>query len=530
METLRKSRIGESGDIYAQLERLLDFAERRLLLQARDRLVARGRLYLFLHLEGQDPQSDSRSLYSSDNDKNQDIYSLSKAILKWAAAQSLYDEQSVTEADLFLSNLLGQVCPLPSQLEACFWQKYSIAATAATDSFYQISQDSGYIRRDRLAQNFSWQSDSLYGTMEITINLAKPEKDPKAIAAAARQKQSSDYPRCVLCQENEGYPGHMNWAPRFNHRVIELKLNGNDFALQYSPYLYYPEHSILLSREHKPMAIGREAFAELFDFVRQFPHYMVGSNADLPIVGGSILSHHHFQAGRYEFPMFRAAVQPFSRELPWRHLPAGASADILQWPLSCLRLRAKEAEPLAELGTAVLECWRSYSDQANNILAQTEAPHNTITPIVRQHKGLYEFFLVLRNNRCSAEHPLGIYHPHAEIHHIKKENIGLIEVMGLAILPGRLKAEMKLMADYLLASAKSEERQSLEQSAALRQHLPWLRQLSGDEAQSRGTQELQDYLQKKVAEVFVEGLNHCGVLTSDGAWRRFLRHCGLLLK
>ncbi|WGK70310.1 UDP-glucose--hexose-1-phosphate uridylyltransferase [Candidatus Haliotispira prima] len=536
-------------DICLRLERLLDFAREHLLLESRDRVVVRHRLYLFLGLEGFELQT--RELQAQNRNgpvglaaqaqaqKQEDIYSLTAEILCWAAEQKLYDGESITDSDLFLANLLGQLLPLASRLEQRFWQLYRDSPSGATEFFYRFSTNAGYIRSDRLARNFSWDSDSAYGRMEITINLSKPEKDPKTIAAAGR-KESSGYPKCVLCPENEGYPGHRSWAPRFNHRVIELELDGKGFAMQYSPYLYYPEHSILLSREHRPMVIDREAFAELFDFVRRFPHYMAGSNADLPIVGGSILSHHHFQAGCYEFPMFRAPAMPGVEELQWLRMGAGSTrtevrAEILQWPLSCLRLSSSEISPLLDLGRHVLECWRSYSDESIGIQAHSDAPHNTITPIVRRTAaGIYQFFLVLRNNRTDERHPLGLYHPHSEIHHIKKENIGLIEVMGLAILPGRLKEEMRMMEGYLAGS--EAERTELRQLAQLQQHLPWLDGLL-DNSESSDSLPIgllptdpagwKIYIRARIAEVFAEGLSHCGVLKDVAAWSRFLHFCGL---
>ncbi len=540
----------QNNTIYDKLEALLDFAGRYLMLEPRDRLVARHRLYLFLGLEGRDcsqspkcqesPQHTNASQNGDyepqgeqiTNAANPDIYALCAGIQRWAAEHRLYDGQSPAEGDLFLANLVGQLMPLPSQLEQHFWQLYRSGKAEngprrATAFFYQLSQNAAYIRNDRLARNFSWHSDSSYGRMEITINLSKPEKDPKAIAAAG-EKQNSGYPQCALCLENEGYPGHLSWAPRFNHRVVGLELDGKSFALQYSPYLYYPEHSILLSREHKPMCIDRASFAELLDFVRQFPHYMAGSNADLPIVGGSILAHHHFQAGCYEFPMFRAGPEIWSGSLNWRTV-SKVRAEVIRWPLSCLKLSGPEPEALLDPAEQVLRHWRRYSDHNIGVLAHSDGkrtPHNTITPIVRRtpQSGAYEIFLVLRNNRCSEEHPLGIYHPHAEIHHIKKENIGLIEVMGLAILPGRLKEEMPLMQQYLAGSR--EQRAELRQQAALRPHLPWLESLRPPGALSPSS--WRGYLQGQIAEVFAKGLSHCGVLRSREAWQRFLSNCKLL--
>ena len=541
--------IGESAlekdfSVYAEIEYLLDFAEQKLLLHPRDRLVARGRLYLFLGLRGSEELACKLvqpAVFSAD------VYSRTRVLLDWAAKKQLYNPQSVIETDLFLSNLLGQLMPLASQLEEHFWRLYRNLGTElweseqgksipisgaeqATKFFYQISQDAAYIRNDRLTRNFSWHYNSNEEPdnaieLEITINLSKPEKDPKAIAAAAQQPNQG-YPLCALCMENEGYPGHFSWAPRFNHRVVGLKLDGKGFALQYSPYLYYPEHSIVLSKEHRPMVINRATFVELFDFVAQFPHYMVGSNADLTIVGGSILSHHHFQAGRYEFPMFRAPVW-FSLYSE-KHL----TIDVLRWPLSCIRLSSVQTAPLIDWAEHILNNWRAYSDKDIGIYAKTgEMAHNTITPILRQQNGTYELFLVLRNNRCSEEHPLGIFHPHAEIHHIKKENIGLIEVMGLAILPGRLKQEMELMAAYLLSvvHGEEEEAQRLQQEPALCSHLDWLTKLklSGELPNNRPA--MQIFLQNQMALVFAQGLRHCGLFSTYEHWQRFWQSLGLFI-
>ena len=506
------------GQIYEQIEALLDFTQAHLLLQPRDRLVARHRLYLFLGLNGRPmpPTKDHAQIKFSPHPAN--IYDLTGSILEWAAEKKLCTSQS----DYFLSALMGQIMPLSSAIEKQFYQKYAENPARATEFFYQLSQNSAYIRSDRLTQNLCWKSPTAFGTIEVTINLAKPEKDPKAIAAAAAQPDSG-YPQCLLCAENEGYAGHPNWAPRFNHRIVQLQLAGEPFAFQYSPYLYYPQHSILLSLKHRPMTIDRKTFAQLFDFVRQFPHYMVGSNADLPIVGGSILSHHHFQAGCYEFPMFRAPAQPWSEELLPHPLKQGnrdIRAEILNWPLSCIRISDTDPETLIDCGEQILRAWRNYSDQSIGLLAQTNATHNTITPIVRRTKGGdYHFFLVLRNNQSNDQHPLGIFHPHEEIHHIKKENIGLIEVMGLAILPGRLKHEMQLMEAYLRKNSPPAP----PMPTALKAHSKWLDDLQSASPPKNG---LNEYLRHQIAQIFVEGLQHCRVLPDKESWQRFLRHCG----
>ena len=362
-----------------------------------------------------------------------------------AHARGVLPEDSVTYRDLFDTRLMGVLTPRPSQVIAKFRALCAQDPKAATDWYYKFSQDTNYIRRDRIAKDVQWKAQTEYGELDITINLSKPEKDPKAIAAA-RNLPASAYPRCQLCAENEGYAGRLDHPARENHRIVPITINGSPWFLQYSPYVYYNEHCICLNKVHTPMKIDRACFAKLLDFVGQFPHYFVGSNADLPIVGGSILAHDHFQGGRYTFAMEKAPVEtPFTVQ-GYEDVAAG----IVKWPMSVVRLTCGDPQRLIDLADKILASWRGYTDEAAMILAETDGePHNTITPIARRRGKDYELDLVLRNNLTTEEHPLGLYHPHAELHHIKKENIGLIEVMGLAVLPARLKTELAAVADKL---------------------------------------------------------------------------------
>ena len=355
-------------------------------------------------------------------------------------------EDSVVYRDLFDTRLMNCLMPRPAQIQKEFWDKYQNSPQEATDYFYKLSQDSNYIRRYRVKKDQKWKVDSPYGEIDITINLSKPEKDPKAIAAAKNAKASS-YPKCLLCPENEGYAGRVNHPARQNHRIIPITINDTPWGFQYSPYVYYNEHCIVFNGQHVPMKIDRAAFTKLFDFVRQFPHYFLGSNADLPIVGGSILTHDHFQGGHYEFAMERAEIEKEFTIPGYEDVKAG----IVHWPLSVIRIQSKDEKRLIDLADHILKKWRGYTDEEAYIFAETEGePHNTITPIARRRGDAYELDLVLRNNITTEEHPLGVYHPHAKLHHIKKENIGLIEVMGLAVLPARLKEELELLEEYIL--------------------------------------------------------------------------------
>ena len=361
-------------------------------------------------------------------------------------------ENSVVYRDLFDTEIMGRLTPRPAQVRARFAALRDVSPEAATDWYYRFSEDTNYIRRDRIRKDMQWKAATEYGDLDITINLSKPEKDPKAIAAA-RNLPAAAYPMCQLCAENEGYAGRVNHPARQNHRIVPIQINGSEWFLQYSPYVYYNEHCICFNRQHTPMKIDRACFDKLLDFVGQFPHYFVGSNADLPIVGGSILAHDHFQGGRYEFAMAKAPVETPVSFPGFEEVEAG----IVKWPMSVIRLSSADPKRLADLAERILAAWRGYSDESAFIFAETEGEkHNTITPIARRRGENYELDLVLRNNITTPEHPLGVFHPHAELHHIKKENIGLIEVMGLAVLPARLKAELQEVADCLAAGREVE--------------------------------------------------------------------------
>lgn len=409
-------------------------------------------------------------------------------------------EDNVVYRDLFDTKLMNCLLPRPAQVQAAFWEKYAISPEKATDYYYKFSQDSDYIRRYRVAKDLKWKVDSPYGEIDITINLSKPEKDPKAIAAA-RNAAASSYPKCQLCMENEGYAGRVNHPARENHRIIPITINQSNWGFQYSPYVYYNEHCIVFNGEHVPMKIDRATFTKLFDFIKLFPHYFLGSNADLPIVGGSILSHDHFQGGHYTFAMAKAKI-----ELPVT-IPGyeDVEAGIVKWPLSVLRIRSKDTSRLIDLAEHVLNCWRSYTDEDAFIYAETNGePHNTITPIARKNGDTYELDLTLRNNITTDEHPLGVYHPHAQYHHIKKENIGLIEVMGLAVLPSRLKEELELLADYIVNGKDIRSNKKIEK------HADWVEEFlpTYDNITEENVMEI---LQKEVGNVFTHVLEDAGV-------------------
>ena len=407
---------------------------------------------------------------------------------------------SITYRDLFDTRLMNCLMPRPSQIQETFREKYAVSPKEATDYFYKLSQDSNYIRRYRVCKDQKWKVPSIYGDIDITINLSKPEKDPKAIAAAGKAKASA-YPKCQLCMENEGYAGRVNHPARENHRIIPLTINDSQWGFQYSPYVYYNEHCIVFNGQHTPMKIDRAAFRKLFDFVKQFPHYFLGSNADLPIVGGSILSHDHFQGGNYTFAMAKAPI-----ELPVT-IPGydDVEAGIVKWPLSVLRIRHKDENRLIDLATHVLDCWRSYTDEDAFIFACTDGePHNTITPIARKVGDTYELDLTLRNNITTEEHPLGVYHPHAKLHHIKKENIGLIEVMGLAVLPSRLKQEMALLKDAILTGS------DLGKDEVLQKHAEWVAEFLPSYPEING-ENIDEILRQEIGKVFVQVLEDAGV-------------------
>ena len=464
---------------------------------------------LLLDLFGEDEYTEPETV------PEESLENILKHLLDEACRRGII-EDSITYRDLFDTKIMNCLTPRPSQVQQTFWQKYQESPKAATDYFYKLSQDSDYIRRYRVCKDQKWKVDSEYGEIDITINLSKPEKDPKAIAAA-RNSKTAAYPKCQLCMENEGYAGRVNHPARENHRIIPITINGSRWGFQYSPYVYYNEHCIVLNGEHVPMKIDRAAFMKLFDFVRQFPHYFLGSNADLPIVGGSILSHDHFQGGNYTFAMAKAPI-----EIPVT-IPGyeDVESGILKWPLSVLRIRHKDPERLIDLADHVLQEWRNYTDADAFIFAETDGePHNTITPIARRKGDMYELDLTLRNNITTEEHPLGVFHPHAELHHIKKENIGLIEVMGLAVLPSRLKAEMAELKKFILAGKDPASDETLAK------HADWVKAFLP--RYSSVTEENVDHiLQQEIGRVFVRVLEDAGVYkcTKEGreAFLKFVR-------
>ena len=489
--------------------RLLHYGRQRGLLGQEDAAYAANRMLALLGLGEFAPQPVEEELHTPAEPLG--------ALCQYAAEKGLIDPDTQDARDQFDTELMNCLMPRPSEVVKKFYDLYREDKQAATGYYYGLSRASHYIRVDRVEKDRMWTAPTPYGDLVITINLSKPEKDPKAIAAAKNAPQSG-YPKCALCRENEGFLGSPNQAARGNHRLIPLKLGGEDWFLQYSPYVYYNEHCIILSGEHRPMKVSRQSISRLLEFVAFLPHYFVGSNADLPIVGGSILSHDHFQGGNYEFPMAKAPVrEPVS-------FPgfADVEAGIVHWPMSVLRLRGGDSERLADLADRILAQWRGYSDEEAGILAFTgDTPHNTITPIARRRREDYELDLVLRNNRTTEDHPLGLFHPHGEYHHIKKENIGLIEVMGLAILPPRLLSETELLEKALKEPERAEEILSRPE---MEKHRPWFEELL---AQGAGEGDTQRKIQESIGQIFGKILGNAGVYkdTEEGreAFRRFCR-------
>ena len=446
--------------------------------------------------------------------ENLELEDILKNLLDEAVSRGLI-EDSVVYRDLFDTKLMNCLLPRPAQIQREFKEKYDISSEEATKYYYKLSQDSDYIRRYRVKKDMKWTVDSPYGVIDITVNLSKPEKDPKAIAAAKNAKAST-YPKCQLCVENEGYAGRVNHPARENHRIMPITINDSQWGFQYSPYVYYNEHCIVFNGQHIPMKIDRAAFIKLFDFVKQFPHYFLGSNADLPIVGGSILSHDHFQGGHYTFAMAKAPIEKEVTIPRYEDVEAG----IVKWPLSVVRIRHKDEQRLIDLADHVLKNWRSYTDEDAFIFAETDGePHNTITPIARKVGDIYELDLTLRNNITTEEHPLGLYHPHAQYHNIKKENIGLIEVMGLAVLPARLKNELELLACYIV------EGKDIRSNEDIVKHADWVDGFL-PKYDSITKENVMDILKEEVGIVFTHVLEDAGVYkcTEEGrnAFMKFI--------
>ncbi len=483
---------------------LLDYARSSGLLNRRDEIYALNRLLALMRQDSVEPRT------IEEKKPERPLNEILNEFLDEAAAKGLI-EDSITFRDLFDAKIMDALMDRPSTIQDKFEALYREDPKKATDWYYDLSQNSNYIRRDRIAKDLRWNAQTPYGEMEMSINLSKPEKDPKAIAAA-RSMPSSAYPKCALCLENEGYAGRANHPGRSNHRVIELDLAGAPFAFQYSPYVYFNEHSIVFNQNHVPMVINYDTFKRLLSFVEKFPHYFLGSNADLPIVGGSILSHDHFQGGSHTFPIQKAKeekefVVPGFEDV---------HAAVVDWPLTTLRIRSKDPKRLAKLADHILKKWRDYTDEEAMIYANTDGvPHNTITPIARRNQDEFEMDLVLRNNLTTDEHPLGLYHPHAKWHHIKKENIGLIEVMGLAVLPARLKDEMSRMKKAILAG------EDLDADASLKAHAEWAKEIVVSHPELNADT-IDAIVDQEIGTVFSHVLEDAGVYKTDPESRKAL--------
>lgn len=452
--------------------------------------------------------------YAPENIKGRPLADILSDMTDYAVKNGLIPEDTVTYRDLFDTKVMGLLTPAPSVVRAKFKELYAESPKAATDYYYRFSQATNYIRKDRIAKDEKWKADTPYGEIDITINLSKPEKDPRDIARAAAQVKN-DYPKCLLCAENEGYAGTLSHPARQNHRIIPLKLDGQNYYMQYSPYVYYNEHCIVFNEKHTPMKIDKAVFVKLIDFVRQFPHYTVGSNADLPIVGGSILSHDHFQGGAYTFAMAKAPYEHMVQIPGFDDVTAGC----VKWPLSVIRLQGSDAARIAEASDHILKKWREYTDKEAFIFSETDGvPHNTITPIARMNGELYEMDLVLRNNITTEDRPWGVYHPVEKLHHIKKENIGLIEVMGLAVLPARLQKEMSLLATAVV------EGKNIHDMEEIKAHADWVDEWR--DSYEITPENIEGIIQKEIADCFVQVLECAGVYkrTEEGmaAFKRFL--------
>ncbi len=479
-------------NIYSAVKSLTNYAISNQMIEKEDEIWAINRICEALNLDS----------FEDCGVTSTDLQEILSSILDFAIQNGLC-EDSVVYRDLFDTKIMGLLTPKPSEVISEFYKRYESSPKEATDYYYKLSNDSDYIRRYRIKNDIKWITKTDYGDIDITINLSKPEKDPKAIAAALKMKTTS-YPKCLLCKENEGYAGRINHPARQNHRIIPTELDGEKFFIQYSPYVYYNEHCIVFNAEHTPMKIDRSAFAKLLDFIEKFPHYFIGSNADLPIVGGSILTHEHFQGGNYEFAMAKAPVETKVTFNGFEDINAG----IVKWPMSVIRISGKNKKRLVDLADKILNAWRNYTDEESFIYANTNGePHNTITPIARMRNGEFEFDLVLRNNITTDECPLGFYHPHPEYHHIKKENIGLIEVMGLAVLPSRLKNEMAELADAMV------KEKDISEIPSIASHKEWAEMIMNK--YDITADNCHEILQKEIGIVFASILEQCGVYSRD---------------
>lgn len=498
--------------LYENIKKLVEYGIQTGLTPESERIYTTNLLLEIFHEDNyEDIDLDTSSV-------TEELELILKDLLDEAVTRGLITD-SIVYRDLFDTKLMNCLLPRPAQVHEEFNRQYEKSPEDATRYYYKFSQDSDYIRRYRVKKDMKWKIASPYGEIDITVNLSKPEKDPKAIAAAKNAKAGS-YPKCQLCMENEGYAGRADHPARENHRIIPVTINDSAWGFQYSPYVYYNEHCIVFNGQHTPMKIDRAAFTKLFDFVKLFPHYFLGSNADLPIVGGSILSHDHFQGGHYTFAMAKAPIEKTVTIPGYEDVEAG----IVKWPLSVLRIRHKDEKRLIDLAEHVLNQWRTYTDEEVFVFAETDGePHNTITPIARKIGDTYELDLTLRNNITTEEHPLGVYHPHAQYHHIKKENIGLIEVMGLAVLPSRLKKELELLAEYIV------EKKNIRSNSDIEKHADWVEQFL-PEYDSITKENIMEILKKEVGDVFVHVLEDAGVYkcTPEGreAFMRFIQKLG----
>ncbi len=502
-------------NIYDNIRALVKYGLDTGLVEKEDEIFTTNRLLELFKLDEMEETEGGNISGAAKSANGEALEKILGEMMDYAHEAGILPEDDITHRDLFDTKIMSMLMPRPGEVIRKFHELYEKSPREATDFFYKLSQDSDYIRRYRIVKDQKWVAPTKYGDLDVTINLSKPEKDPKAIAAAKLAKQSG-YPKCLLCMENVGYAGRVNHPARQNHRIIPVTIQDSRWGFQYSPYVYYNEHCIVFNGEHVPMKIEHGTFCKLFDFVKQFPHYFVGSNADLPIVGGSILSHDHFQGGHYEFAMAKAPVEKSFKIKGYEDVEAG----IVNWPMSVIRLSGENTERIIELADHILETWREYTDEDAFIYAYTDnEPHNTITPIARKRGDRFEIDLVLRNNITTEEHPLGVYHPHAKLHHIKKENIGLIEVMGLAVLPARLKGEMEQLSEAILAG------KDIRSDEVLEKHADWVEEfLPKYEKVDAGN--VHDILRKEIGLVFMQVLEDAGVYkrTEEGqkAFMRFV--------
>ncbi len=507
-----------------EIERLLQFAKQNKMIEKWDMILARNELLALFNVA--EPYEGKVLVEAFETPVD-----ILKHLLDYAGEAGVIEQDTVTYRDLLDAKIMGLLMPRQSEVIRRFWDTAKThGIKQATDDYYQLSQKSNYIRTDRIAKNMYWQVGTAYGDIEITVNLSKPEKDPKAIAAAREMKQTH-YPKCLLCLENVGYEGRVNHPARQNHRVIPITLDNEQWFLQYSPYVYYNEHCIVFHEEHIPMKLTDKTFRRFLDFIEKLPHYFVGSNADLPIVGGSILSHDHFQGGHHTFAMETARIEKVFYNFQYPAVKAG----IIKWPMSVIRIASQDKEQLVQMAMHVLDTWKMHSDASVDIVAHSDiegkkVPHNTITPIARMNKaGEFEVDLVLRNNCTSQEYPDGIFHPHQNLHHIKKENIGLIEVMGLAVLPGRLEEELEMIVNILVGK-RVFERAAIEDDEKLAKHMPWIQRMVENYGTTLTQESAKKILKQEVGEIFTKVLEDAGVYKRNEAgtkaFKAFVHHAG----